>query len=71
MPNRDPDRVFDYEVHREGPKNAKILYINFVLRALRVFAVHNQGVRTDGLTPVGGLCYAESARTSRPMSARP
>jgi hypothetical protein len=29
-------------MHREGTKNAKILYISFVLRALRVFAVYKR-----------------------------
>jgi len=27
-------------MHREGTKNTKILYISFILRALRSFAVH-------------------------------
>jgi hypothetical protein len=30
-------------VHREGTKNAKIIYVSLRLRALRVFAVHHLG----------------------------
>jgi hypothetical protein len=35
---------FASEVHREGTKNAKIVYISLVLRALRVFAMHKINV---------------------------
>jgi hypothetical protein len=40
MPNAGRDLAADYQIYREGTENAKILYINLILRALRVFAVH-------------------------------
>src|SRR5690349_14429371 len=55
------------KIHREGTKNAKIIYINLVLRALRVFAVQNN-VRCPFVAELARLCY--TPRPEPPLAAQ-